>query len=106
MAEVTLAIGGHSYQVACRDGEEDHLLRLGGLVDAKVGEAQAIVGATSEVRQLLFSALLFADEALELRKQPAITNAPASPREDPSLDQLAARLEAMAERLEKSAQTA
>jgi cell division protein ZapA len=105
MAEVTLTVGGYSYQVACRDGEEAHLERLGALVDAKAGEARAAVGTANEVRQLLLSALLFADEAIDRNKgMPAPV---ATPGLDPAiLEALADRIETIAARLEKPATTA
>ena len=109
MAEVTLSVGGYNYQVACRDGEESHLERLGSLVDAKASEARAAVGNASEVRQLLLSALLFADEAIE-RAAPAPAAAPPpapAPTADPAiLEALADRVEAIASRVEKLATTA
>lgn len=105
MAEVTLSVGGYNYQVACRDGEEDHLQRLGEMVDARVKEARGAVGNASEVRQLLLSALLFADEALDA-KSPAPA-APAEPTLPPglveALETLADRVEMIAARLEKPA---
>ncbi len=68
MAEVTLTIAGHSYTVACRDGEEERLQKLGAMVDSKTIDAQAAVGGNlGEARVLLFAALLLADEADELR---------------------------------------
>jgi cell division protein ZapA len=100
MAEVTLSIGGYSYKVSCRDGEEPHLLKLGEAVDAKAQEAKSAVGNTSEVRQLLLAALLFADEALERTPAPVAAPAPVDPA---PLEAIAARLEAFAERLENPA---
>lgn len=61
MADVRLAIAGRSYDVHCADGEEDRLQQLAALVDAKARSTQ--VG--TEVRQLLFAALILADEAYE-----------------------------------------
>ncbi len=100
MAEVTLSIGGHSYQMACRTGEEAHLLKLGDIVDARVKEAQETVGATNEVRSLLFASLLFADEAQDAAPPPAAAD------HGPALTRLAERLEALAEALEKPAESA
>ena len=105
MAQVTLSVGGYQYQVACRDGEEPHLQRLGELVDAKAIEARSAVGNASEVRQLLLSALLFADEAIEGNR----STPTAQPREIPSnlaatLESLAIRVELIATRLEKQHQ--
>ena len=44
MAEVTLSVGGYHYKLACRDGEEAHLQRLGEMVNAKAVEARSAVG--------------------------------------------------------------
>ena len=67
MAEVELTIAGRNYRVACRAGEEDNLLAAGALVDAKSREAIAGLGTLSESRQLLFAALLLADQIVDGR---------------------------------------
>jgi cell division protein ZapA len=101
MAEVTLSVGGYSHKVACRDGEEAHLLRLGELVDAKAKEAQLAVGNAGDVRQLLFASLLFADEALE--SGGAISASSAPPVIDvAALERLASRAESIADKLENA----
>ena len=113
MAEVSLPIGGHSYTVACRDGGEEHLRTLAARVDAKVAEARAAVGLPSETRQLLFAALLLADEASEaLQSQGSAPAAPALPQiptPDPALagtlTAIAARMELLAYALEQGTQT-
>jgi cell division protein ZapA len=70
MGEVSLLIGGNHYTVSCRDGEEEHLRSVGSLVNSKTHEARAAVGeGLGEARQLLFAALLLADEIKELRQQ-------------------------------------
>lgn len=61
MSDVHFSIAGRSYDVHCEDGQEAQLLRLAARVDEK---ARAIQGGT-EVRQLLFAALMLADEAQE-----------------------------------------
>ena len=99
MAEVTLAIGGRSYSIVCRDGGEDHLLGLAARVDAKVDEARAAVGTPSEVRQLLFAALLLADEAGEA--SPVSASDPSTLK---ALASVAARMESLADALEQGAQ--
>jgi cell division protein ZapA len=94
MAEVTLSIAGHSYTVACRDGEEDRLRKLGAMVDAKTADAQQAVGGNlGEARILLFAALLLADEADELRT----ATVPADAVEH--LEKLADRLTAIGDHL-------
>lgn len=61
MADVKLSIAGRVYDVHCADGQEPQLIQLAALVDDK---ARGIAGGT-EVRQLLFAALMLADEAQE-----------------------------------------
>ena len=100
MAEVSLAIGGRSYTLACRDGGEDHLRGLAARVDAKVEEARAAVGTPSEVRQLLFAALLLADEASEAAPAAATGHDPALAG---TLAAIATRMESLASALEQSA---
>lgn len=82
MADVRLTIAGRHYDVHCSDGQEQQLLTLGAMVDEK---AQGAVG-TTEIRQLLFSALFLADELKDARN-----NAPKVTPESESLrEQLAA----------------
>ena len=100
MAQVDIDIVGQQYDVACRDGEEAHLISLGKLVSAKAEEAGQAVGKMSEARQLLFAALLLADDLIEARR--SATNA-ADPDATAAVERLADRLEALADRLEAGA---
>ena len=100
MAEVELTIAGRPYLVACRNGEEENLRAAGALVDAKSREALSGLGTLSESRQLLFAALLLADQIVDGRP----VDIPAEL--DPSLvertEKLAERLESLADALEKN----
>ena len=98
MGSVTLQIAGRAYSVACRDGEEDHLRQLASRVDAKAAQARASVGSVNEVRQLLFAALLLADEV-----DSGASLAAHAPGGATALDALAARVEAIADALERAA---
>ena len=62
MANIDVEVGGRRYDVACRDGEEEHLRSVAAIVDRKAQDAAAALGSLSETRQLLFAALLLADE--------------------------------------------
>ena len=64
---IDLSIAGRTYQVACREGEEDSLRAAARLVDGKSREAIAGLGTLSESRQLLFASLLLADQLLDKR---------------------------------------
>jgi cell division protein ZapA len=94
MSNVTLHIGGRDYAVACAEGEEAHVTSLGALIDEKI---QAMGGGHNEPRQLLFAALLLADELYEARQRGGSALPNASP-EQPELH--ADALEAIATRLE------
>jgi len=104
MAEVDLTIAGRAYRVACRTGEEDNLRSAAALVDAKSKEAIAGLGTLSESRQLLFAALLLADQIIDGRE----VELPSGP--DPELvergTRLAERLEALADALEQGDRSA
>ena len=101
---IDLTIAGRTYQVACRDGEEESLRAAARIVDGKSREALAGLGTLSEARQFLFASLLLADQLMD--KNPA-TAAATGP--DPALaeraEALAARLESLANQLENEAST-
>src|ERR1044072_5677141 len=109
-AMVDLSIAGRTYQVACREGEEDSLRAAARLVDGKSREALAGLGTLSEARQFLFASLLLADQLVERHKTEAggarsAESKPSTPaRPAPTLirraESLADRLETLAMALE------
>ena len=105
---VDLTIAGRTYQVACRQGEEENLRAAARLVDGKSREALAGLGTLSEARQFLFASLLLADQLIDNRPDAAAAAAPAPP--DPALveraESLANRLEILATQLESDAANA
>lgn len=106
MAQVRVSIAGRSYDLACHPGEEQHLTTLAARVDAKAKAAADAGGGMTEVRQLLFAALLLADDIEQgAAGQASAEPADADPGIAPVLDQMALRLEALAGRLEKSGAT-
>lgn len=90
MADVKLTIAGRPYDVHCADGQEAQLIQLASIVDAK---ARDIPGGT-EVRQLLFAALMLADETQEAQNKAGSA--------EPQLDALRAAV-ALAESREAAA---
>ena len=101
MAHVDLFIAGRSYQIACRDGEEESLRAAARLVDAKSREALSGLGTLSESRQLLFASLLLADQLVE--GKPGAMPAALDPALAERAATLAERLEALAAALENEA---
>jgi cell division protein ZapA len=104
-ALIDLNIAGRTYQVACREGEEENLRAAARLVDSKSREALGGLGTLSEARQFLFASLLLADQLIDKEPGAASPLPPASP--DPALveraESLAMRLESLAAQLESEA---
>ncbi len=100
MADVEIKVGGRSYAIACRDGGEDHLRTIASHVDRKAAEARAAVGDVNEARQLLFAALLLADELAE--NAASVPTAAPDPKVAALLSKLASRVEAVADSLERA----
>src|SRR5437764_15452862 len=99
---IYLSIAGRTYQVACREGEEDNLRAAARLVDGKSREALAGLGTLSEARQFLFASLLLADQLIDNKPEiaaaaPPPAAAPEPARPDPAM---ILRAEALADRLE------
>jgi len=67
MAQVTVSIGGHSYRLACNEGEEAHLESLAREVDAKFEGMHEAFGETGDQRLMVMAALAIADECVEAR---------------------------------------
>jgi cell division protein ZapA len=70
MPDMRLTIAGRIYSVTCQPGEEQHLARLGTMLDAAARKAGATGGLT-ETRTLLFAGLLLADELAETQDRAA-----------------------------------
>jgi cell division protein ZapA len=93
MGQVTLTVAGRSHNIACRDGEELHLERLGALLNRHSDTAQRAAGGNYE-RTLLFLSLILADQLDEAERNPSSGVSPVL------LENLADRLEAVAATLE------
>jgi len=106
MANIDIDVAGRRYNVACRDGEEEHLRSLATMVDQRAGDAAGALGNQTETRQLLFAALLMADDIKEIRAGAGIPE-PLPPPPDPAiaeaLERLAGRMESLADSLERAA---
>lgn len=106
MGQVAVTINGRSYEIACDDGQEDHLVRLASYIDKKVAELVTSVGQIGDTRLLVMSALLLADELSEAYSE--LTNlrggdddVPDSPVPDsPVNETLVAGIETLAQRVE------
>ncbi|GAA0461263.1 MULTISPECIES: cell division protein ZapA [Sphingomonas] len=108
MAQVSFTIANRSHSVACRDGEEPHLLALVERLQRHAPAAMRASAGTSAERTLLLIALMLADELDERDRTPAAPPPDAAPEpaaQEPELpqdllDEIAERLEAVAAALE------
>lgn len=107
MAIVTVTVNGHEYQVACEDGQEDHLTGLAEYLDKRVSELTKTMGQVGEARLILMASLLVADELSDivdevdsLRGELDLANEEASEAAGSAVEQMADRIESIAARLE------
>jgi len=111
MGQVAVSINGQSYQITCDDGQEEHLRSLARLVDSRVEELVSAIGQVGDMRLLVMASLLLADDVIETKEQAdALRNGKAETDQAAELveariasgfEAVAARIEAMAERLEQ-----
>ncbi|MDO7842473.1 cell division protein ZapA [Sphingomonas immobilis] len=101
MADVTLTIGDRRHTVACPAGQEDQVRRLGTMLDAHWADASRASGGLDGERTMLFVALMLADSLNDAERR-----APTEGGGSVHLDRVAARLEDLADALEKSARNA
>ena len=111
MPQVTIAINGRSYAIACDPGEEERIRQLARMIDAKVVGFAKDAPQAGEARLLVLAALLLADELAETKetlrrgRERSPANGPANVDEAAlasGIDRLASRIENVAARLEAS----
>ncbi|QPC99823.1 MULTISPECIES: cell division protein ZapA [Qipengyuania] len=100
MSDVSLEVGGRKYTVACADGQEEHVQRLASVIDGKLGTMGANL-SSQEAKNLLFAALLLADELDEAKRNN--TAPPPAPSSDFDVERIATQLERIAGALENAA---
>lgn len=69
MAQVNVTINGRNYRMACEDGQEDHLMRLAGDIDARIENLRGNFGEVGDSRLTVMAALTVADELVEAGKK-------------------------------------
>lgn len=124
MPEVRIKIGGRDFDVACQQGEEHFLRTAAAMLDAEASLLIDQIGRMPEMRMLLMAGLMLADKAAGMEDQLRLARAEAAelkaaleaveanpPRiEVPvipvevgeTLAEIAARAEAMADRVEEA----
>lgn len=69
MGLVSVTLNGRPYDIACDDGQEDHVAYLADVLNSRVTALAETVGQVGESRLLLLAGLLVADELVEARNQ-------------------------------------
>lgn len=122
MPELDIIIGGRAFQVSCQPGEEHFLRAAAAMLDSEAQPLVAAMGRLPEARLLLMSGLMLADKAAAIEdenrqlklKLAEIEGRPTPEREKmevpvippqvaETLAELAARAEALADRVEEGA---
>ena len=102
MPSVFLTINDRRYQVACEDGQEAHLTRLGAYVDKRIKELVASVGQVGDSQLLVMASLLIADELSDAYAEVEALGSGSDVKEsgfDPD-EAVGAAIETLAERVE------
>ena len=119
MGQVSINVNGRDYQIACDDGEEEHIEYLASYISHHAEDLVGRAGQVGEARLLLMTALVLADELSvaysELDEARGVEGGgngaglarAAGPGRDDGvawelLESLLERLEQVAERLEKT----
>jgi len=110
MGQVTVTINGRPYDIACDDGQEEHVRGLAGYLDERVAGLVGGMGQVGDARLLVMASLLIADELVEAVREieamktrtEADTEAEVMARESEGIEALSSRLEELAVRLERA----
>lgn len=112
MPTLPLSIHGKTYRIACDDGQEAHLVRLGAYLDERCRHLASSVGHVKEDLLLVMVALLIADELSDvsaelqdLRVALGATGATDGPSaREQAEERVAQTIEALARRIETIAE--
>ncbi len=106
MTQVEIRLDGRVYRIACEDGQEQRLVELAEIVDGHISAIIRQLGHVGHGRLLAMASLLITDELVNLRE--SADQATADVREEDreqaaeTMERLAGRIEALAERLDQS----
>ena len=117
MPELTITIGVRPFAVACQEGEEHFLRTAAAMLDAEAQPVIAQMGRLPEARMLLMAGLMLADKTaagedeirtlrariaeLESRPETRVEVPVIPPQLTETLAEIAARAEALADRLDE-----
>lgn len=62
MGQVRITLNGRGYDIACDDGQEEHVMRLANALSERVNQLVTANGQVGEARLLLMAGLLMTDD--------------------------------------------
>ncbi|MBL0318746.1 MAG: cell division protein ZapA [Alphaproteobacteria bacterium] len=106
MAQVEIKIGMYHYQIACKDGQEEHLHDLARRFDQRVTDVAGSLKRGADIKTIVTASLFMENEIEELRQKMErlkrqAEEAGAKANRSPELSEVMRSLEAIAELLEK-----
>jgi cell division protein ZapA len=110
MGQVTITVNGRPYDIACDDGQEEHVRGLAGYLDERVSDLSRSIGQVGDARLVVMASLLIADELVEAVREieamkthtEAETEMQVMARESEGINALSTRLEELAARLDRA----
>ena len=75
MGQVSISIRGRQYQIACDDGQEAHLARLGRYLDQRAEQVAKSAGSVNDALLLVLVSLMITDELADMSAQMDSLNA-------------------------------
>lgn len=96
MGQAMIAIGGRSYRISCRDGDEARVSGLGDELSARAERLTQALGVMPEGQLLVMTALMLADELSDARAGIAPPPAAAPMVDISRLTRIVERLESLA----------
>ncbi|MBL8629882.1 MAG: cell division protein ZapA [Rhodospirillaceae bacterium] len=69
MGQVSISIRGRQYQIACDDGQEAHLARLGRYLDQQAEDLVKQAGSINEPLMMVMIALTIADQLTDANEK-------------------------------------
>lgn len=103
MGQVSIAIRGRQYQIACDDGQEAHLARLGRYLDQQAEQIFSQSGAINEPLLMVMVALTIADELTDANAKIDSLQTEARTAQEKADTNTAAALTGLAKRIEEVA---
>jgi cell division protein ZapA len=100
VGQVSITIRGRQYQIACDDGQEAHLARLGRYLDEQSQQLAVNTGSVNDTMMMVMVALTVADELSEATAKLEAQNSVGKTAQDKIDTGTAALLSGLAKRIE------